>query len=318
MSKRREFLKKSGLLLGAAGISGILSPVTSKAVPLARANKRALRIAHITDVHLLATDEPKAAFKKVLLEINGMQDKPDLIINTGDTIMDMNGQNPDYITPLWKAWHEITAFNKIKMYSCLGNHDVWYGKTDELKETYKKDKRYGKAWAINELKLPNRYYEIDNQNGWKFIALDSITYDNGYKIDEEQMQWLTKTLAQTPDSVPVCIFSHVPIMTVTAYMYSAQRNPIKDVGFPGGDQHTDVKLLKDLFVKHKNVKVCLSGHVHYIDDVDYLGVKYYCGGAVSGNWWGEDNWKLDDFSPAYSIIDLYTDGSSATEVKYYV
>lgn len=317
MDKRRDFIKKIGLTLGTVGVGSMLNPIMSDAFSAPNERKKVLRIAHITDVHLPAEEKPKLAFKKVLQEINNMKDRPDLIINTGDTVMDMNGKDAETNTKLWSAWHEVNQVNKIKMYSCLGNHDVWYGKNDALDQEYKRDKRYGKAWAINELKLPNRYYETPVLNGWKFIALDSITYDHGYKIDDEQLQWLTKILETTPASTNICIFSHVPIITVTAYMYAAQRSPIANVKFPGGDQHIDVKPLKDLFFKHKNVKVCLSGHVHYIDDVEYLGVKYLCGGAVSGNWWG-GNWSLDEFPPVYSIIDLYEDGTAETAVKHYL
>ncbi|XOD68802.1 MAG: hypothetical protein ACMUEM_06915 [Flavobacteriales bacterium AspAUS03] len=33
------------------------------------------------------------------------------------------------------------------------------------------------------------------------------------------------------------------------------------------------------------MKLCLSGHIHYIDTVDYLSVKYLYGGGVLSNWW---------------------------------
>lgn len=80
--------------------------------------------------------------------------------------------------------------------------------------------------------------------------------------------------------------------------------------------HLDHQRIKDLFFKHKNVKLCLSGHVHYLDAVQYLGVKYLCNGAVSGNWWRE-NFVLDEFPPVYSIIDLYADGTSELQTVYY-
>jgi len=97
-------------------------------------------------------------------------------------------------------------------------------------------------------------------------------------------------------------------------MYYLQRMPAGEVGKPIPDQHLDIKQIKDLFFSHKNVKVALSGHNHYLDSVDYLGVKYHCGGAVCGNWW---NGVLDEFPPAYSILDLYEDGSSHYETILY-
>src|SRR5690349_2250606 len=64
------------------------------------------------------------------------------------------------------------------------------------------------------------------------------------------------------------------------------------------------KRIKDLFQKCKSVKLALSGHVHYVDAIEYLGVKYLCNGAVSGNWW-RNPLALDEFAPVYAIIDLY-------------
>jgi len=49
--------------------------------------------------------------------------------------------------------------------------------------------------------------------------------------------------------------------------------------------HVDAAKIKDLFAKHKNVKLCLSGHLHLVDRVDYNGVTYLCDGAVCGGWW---------------------------------
>jgi hypothetical protein len=54
------------------------------------------------------------------------------------------------------------------------------------------------------------------------------------------------------------------------------------------------------------VKVCLSGHIHLVDRVDYLGVSYLCNGAVSGAWWKGPN---QEFGNGYAIVDLFPDGA---------
>jgi hypothetical protein len=89
---------------------------------------------------------------------------------------------------------------------------------------------------------------------------------------------------------------------------------------PGSHQHMDAMELKNLFYRHPNVKLCLSGHTHYIDEVDFLGVRYLSGGAVCGNWWKDENrvsMVFDEFPPAYTLIDLYADGSTRHERIYY-
>src|SRR6188768_3873004 len=163
------------------------------------------------------------------------------------------------------------------------------------------------------LKLSNRYYSFERK-GWKFIALDSINGTDGYQLDDEQFAWLDNELAKT--NSPVCVFNHVPILSMGALLYSTKRTPLKDVKFPSGDMHNDHQRIKDLFQKRKSVKLALSGHVHYVDAIEYLGVKYLCNGAVSGNWW-RNPLALDEFEPVYAVIDLYDDGSTNHRLVYY-
>lgn len=316
MALRREFLKK----LSISGIMTGIAPawVNAKEAdkPFAQNRKRSLRIAHITDVHMLDRVNAETCFTRVMQEINSMHDKPDLIINTGDTVMDENKQLLATVETRWTVWNRIVkTVNDIEMKSALGNHDVWYGPDAILDAQYKTDKRYGKQWAIDNLKLPARYYSFE-KNGWKFIALDSINGEEGYQLDEEQFKWLETELTKSPSTTPVCIFNHVPILSMGALLYLTKRKPVSEVRFPSGDMHNDHQRIKDLFYKTGNVKVCLSGHVHYVDGIDYLGVKYLCNGAVSGNWWGEPL-SLEEFAPVYALIDLYEDGTFDHRLVYY-
>jgi 3',5'-cyclic AMP phosphodiesterase CpdA len=309
---RRKFIKSAAI----GGIVSSILPIATyaKASPKPTA-ARLLRIAHITDVHILDQKNAETSFARVVADINSLKDKPDLIINTGDTVMDENKQTKETVTTRWNTWQKITQSNKIKMYSALGNHDVWYGPDEMLDTEYKKEKRYGKQWAMEMLSMPERFYSFE-EKGWHFIALDSINGSGGYQLDDPQFEWLQGELKSIPSNRPICIFNHVPIISVGAVMYLTQRTPAADSKFPAGDMHLDHQRLKNLFFKHKNVKLCLSGHVHYLDNIEYLGVKYLCNGAVSGNWW-RDTFILDEFPPVYSIIDLYDDGTSQLETVYY-
>lgn len=312
MTNRRGFIKT----IGAGAALTTLLPVESLAAPAVKAEaKRVLRVAHITDVHILDKPEAERLFSQVLREINSAKDKPDFIVNTGDTVMDENKQTLETVEKRWTSWRQAMENNKLPMYSALGNHDVWYGPDEKLDTEYKKDKRYGKQWAINELKMPARYYSFEVKN-WKFIALDSINGESGYQLDSEQVLWLENELKNVAAGKHVCVFNHVPILSMGALLYYTKRSPIKDVKFPSGDMHNDHQIIKDLFYKSKNVRLCLSGHVHYVDEIEYLGVKYLCNGAVSGNWWGTPL-HLDEFPPLYTMIDLFDDGSVAHQHVYY-
>ena len=318
MSNRRNFIKKVSL---AAFVSSIIPKIisaepNSMTEQLRAKSRRALRIAHITDIHLQQQPLTETCFMRVLRELNTMQDKPDLIINTGDTLMDENRKTQEIVQAGWDSWNKIIkAENKLEIKSALGNHDVWYGPDEELDAIYKSDKRYGKGWAMEMLSMPERYYAFEKK-GWHFIALDSINGTDGYQLDEEQFEWLKEQLGKIPSTSPVCIFCHVPILSMGAMLYDTQRKSIKDVKFPSADMHNDHQRIKNLFFKHKNVKVCLSGHVHYIDAIEYLGVKYLCNGAVSGNWW-RDPLSLDEFPPVYTLIDFFDDGTVIHQHIYY-
>jgi len=298
-----------------AGAATIATPSITDGIDQQTKKSRLLRIAHITDVHMLDQENAERLFSSVLREINTLSDRPDFIINTGDTVFDENGQLLEKVEARWRSWNKVvTKENRLEMFSALGNHDVWYGPDEKTDAEYKRDKRYGKQWALQELKMPHRYYSFDRK-GWKFIALDSITWNEGYQLDEEQFAWL-KTELTNAGKKPVCVFNHVPILSIGALLYYTKRKPLKEVQFPSGDMHNDHQRIKDLFMQFNNVKLCLSGHVHYIDATDYVGVKYLCNGAVSGNWWG-DPLALDEFPPVYTIIDLYSDGSSEHQHVFY-
>ena len=69
------------------------------------------------------------------------------------------------------------------------------------------------------LGLTQTYYSYEKA-GWKFIALDSIG-ERSYSLDDVQYAWLQQEIAST--NKPVCIYSHVPIISAAALMYSMER-----------------------------------------------------------------------------------------------
>jgi 3',5'-cyclic AMP phosphodiesterase CpdA len=140
------------------------------------------------------------------------------------------------------------------------------------------------------------------------------SWTSGYigQLDEPQFDWLKQTLRDTPATTPVVVLSHIPILSASAVLW-AQR-PDDDFRISRALMHQDCLELKDLFAKHPNVKLCLSGHLHLCDRVDYNGVTYLCNGAVSGNWW---KGRHKDCDEGYAVVDLYDDGSFEHEyVKY--
>lgn len=313
MSNRRKFI--ASLPLIGAGVGLGLTQVQAHPSLIHTHKRRNFRIAHLTDIHVQPGDVAPKGMAKALKKAQTLPDKVDFILNGGDCIMDSLNRNKAEVKAQWEVWQSVLKNElSLDLHSCIGNHDVW-GWSD-VGNKKKNDPLYGKAWATEELKLTNRYYSFTKGN-WHFVVLDS-THPRpvaGYwaKLDEAQMDWLEKELASVPKEQFICVLSHIPILSVCTY-FDGENLKGKNWKIPGAWMHQDAKQLKDLFYKYPNVKVCLSGHIHLVDEAEYLGVKYYCNGAVSGAWWGG---TLQEFPPAFAVVNLYEDGSSDREMVRY-
>lgn len=307
---RRSVLRMGGASLAGAilGTAGIVSaddvrPATDK--PEA---KRALRIAHMTDIHLQPERAGDKGFAAALHHVQSLQDQPGLILTGGDTVMDSFGQDNARTTLQWNLFKSVMKQEcSLPVRSCIGNHDTW-GWNKEGSKTTGDEPLWGKKRAEHELGLPNRYYSF-NQAGWHFVILDSTYPDGngGYiaKLDDEQFDWLRSDLASTNPDKPVLLLSHEPIFSAAAFFNSANERDGK-WALSASLMHIDTRDLTDLFKQHSNIKLVLSGHLHLVDRVDYYGVTYLCNGAVCGAWWKGDHKECDE---GYGLIDLYDDGS---------
>jgi len=110
-------------------------------------------------------------------------------------------------------------------------------------------------------------------------------------------------LAATRPETPILVVSHIPILAACLFFTNADGRAEQ---VAPARMHTDAGRLKSLFLKHPNVKCCISGHIHLIDRVDYDGVTYLCNGAVCGNWWKGRHQECDE---GYTLLDLYDDGT---------
>ena len=280
--------------------------------------KRSLRIAHLTDFHVLPFDYPQGEVVKALRHAQSQADPPDIILNTGDAIMDSLEEGKASTEAQWQVFNDILqAECKLPIYHAIGNHDIWgWGLKDEQ---IKSDPLYGKNMALEKLGLENRYYAFDLA-GWHFIVLDSNHLPNEVseypyigKLDDDQFEWLVGDIQAVPIETPICIASHIPIVAACEYF----DGPNEETGnwvVPGAWIHIDARRFRQLFLQHPNVRLCLSGHAHQYESLDYLGVRYLTNGAVCGDWW---RGAYMDFPPAYVLVDLYEDGSAeSTFVAY--
>jgi len=293
--QRRSVLKNLGGLL--------LVPALPSLSAIAADKKPALRVAHLTDIHLKDKWDAPARFAKCLHHVQ-QQPGVDFILNGGDVVFDINKENLDIINAQWTLWHKtLKAECGLPMHYVLGNHDVWWNEND------KGQALYGKKYSMDQLQLATAYYSFI-KNGWKFIMLDSVhlDIDNTWyigRLGDEQFTWLQTELQHTPAAMPVCVLSHIPILSATLMIDDIADGSNK-WEILGGDMHTDTNKIVDLFYRYPNVKLCLSGHIHLRDKVVYNNVTYICNGAVSGAWW-EGNKRQT--AAGYGLIDFYADGT---------
>jgi 3',5'-cyclic-AMP phosphodiesterase len=313
---RRHFLRQTGTLaLGAAGLAAVGS---ATAAPVNPARRRLFRAAQLTDIHVSAENRAPEGMTAALRHAQGQADKPDLLLFTGDCIGDALGTPKERVLRQWEIWDRIVAAEVRTPARCvIGNHDI-FGWNLRDNPAVTADPAYGKTLALQHLGLKERYYSFE-QSGWHFVVLDSMARDHsneqGYiaRLDDAQFTWLRADLAATPATTPVCVLSHIPILSLAAFL-DGNNSRTGTWVVPGAWMHIDARRIKDLFKLHPNVKVCLSGHLHMEEDATYLGVRYLCNGAVSGGWW---KGKHQEFGPAYALIDFYDDGSVENQMVGY-
>ena len=306
--KRKDFILNSAGLGAAAFINpGVLIP---------DAKKQPIRIAHLTDMHVKPGKNIEAGVAKAMHHAQILVPKVDFIINGGDAIFDALQASKDDTQKQWELFTSILKKEiSLPVYHCIGNHDVWGWFIKENKpET---DRLYGKVWVVETLQMQKRYYSF-SRDKWHFIVLDSTQLNpaGGYvgKIDEEQLSWLQAELTSIPKNKFICLVSHIPILSICAGLFFDKTESNGDLKIQRNLMHTDFLALKKIFVNYPNIKVCISGHIHLQDELNYLGIKYYCNGAVSGNWW---KGNFQEFAPAYALLEFYEDGTSKrTMINY--
>lgn len=293
---RRELL--------AASSAGILLPSLVSAEP-SPARKRVLRIAHLTDIHVQPEKGAPKGMEACLKHVQSQKDKPDMIFTGGDLIMDSLGADKERTKAQWDVFQSVLKNNlELPIEHAIGNHDIWGWSSGDK---FASDPLFGKAWACDLLKLEKPYRSFDRA-GWHFIFLDSTSREgNGYKarLDEEQFEWLKDDLAKVKKTTPVMVLTHIPIIVVCS-IFDGENEKSGDWVIPGSWMHIDARRIKDLFVKHGNVKLCVSGHEHLLDQIGFQGINYFCNGAVCAGWWGGD---YHDCTYGYALIDLFDDGS---------
>jgi 3',5'-cyclic AMP phosphodiesterase CpdA len=277
-----------------------------------------LRVAHITDVHVLPERRGGEGMAACLRHVQE-HGKPSLIVNTGDCVMDTFKADKARADLQWELWRKVLKEEcSLPVKSCLGNHDIW-GWHKQRSGTTGREAQWGKRRGLDELGLDRSYYSFDH-GAWHFVMLDSmVPFQDSYRarLDDEQFAWLAADLKKVDPKRPVMVGSHIPIFSPsTAIRHATEDAEAGQIVVGGGAMHMDVRRIAGLFERHPNVKLCVSGHLHEIDRAEYKGVTYVTNPAVCGAWWGPAK-VAKRWGPMYTMLELRPDGTFGIEYVDY-
>ena len=326
-TSRRSWLKTMGLGVGAllaggyGGGGGLVGRFGRQAAAAGAEVKPAagadgvLRVAHITDVHVQPERGGGRGMAACLRHIQSRKDRPSLILNTGDCIMDSFNHDRARTDLQWELWSKVLKDEcSLPIEHCLGNHDIW-GWNKTRSGTRGVEPQWGKQRGMEALGLDRPYHSFDH-GAWHFIMLDSmVPFEEGYRarLDEEQFAWLQADLKSVGRKRPVLVGSHIPLFSPSAIIRTAGEDPALPgrMAATGANSHVDIRRIAELFKWHPNVKLCISGHLHEIDRADYRGVTYANNPAVSGAWW--NGLIAERWGEMYTMLELHPDGRFAIE-----
>ncbi|WP_167609269.1 metallophosphoesterase family protein [Maribellus sediminis] len=258
----------------------------------------------VTDIHLTEEYNAVEGFSQAIDSINKLA--PDFVLTGGDNIMDAIAQTYEKSDSAFHLFSSTIEKLTMPLYSTIGNHDVF--------GLYKKSgvdpnhPEYGKKFY--EKRIAKRYYSFDHKN-WHFVVLDGIgfTDDRHYygHVDVEQLKWLKNDLERNGKEKPVVVSIHIPLLSIgSQIMESPTQGMLENTIVTNA--HDVIKILEQY-----NTKLVLQGHLHFLEDIEYNGIHYITGGAISAQWWTGPNFGMEE---GFVKIDVSGDQFSWEYVDY--
>ncbi len=244
-----------------------------------------LIVAQITDMHLFADAHQQllgvptlASFQAVLRQVDALEQRPDLLLLTGDLSQD--GQDSSY-----RLLQSLVSPLDIPTYWLPGNHDCVPVMEDVLRGT--------------ELIRPEKSFHAA---GWNFVLLNSQVPGKVQGALAAAELSRLETMLQQSDQPTVVALHHPPLVMASDWLDgSALQNPAA---------------LFAVLDRYPQVKLVLFGHVHQDYNqarrqVQYLGTPSTsiqfepCSSAFA----------LDSAAPGFRLLHLYPDGTWWTAVE---
>jgi 3',5'-cyclic AMP phosphodiesterase CpdA len=201
---RRTFMKIAGTSIGVGALFHV--------VPLLGASDGGRRIAamlgqkngeaptpfsfvQLSDTHVGFSGPPNPlgtqAFEKAVDLINGLRERPDLVLFTGDLTHD--SEKPGEHADRMKLFQKIAGRLKVPLIKTVpGEHDAGLDGGKLFRDAF-----------------GDSHYSFDHR-GVHFIALDNVSLARP-NVGPEQISWLKKDLSRFPTTAPIVVFTHRPL-----------------------------------------------------------------------------------------------------------
>jgi len=213
-------------------------------------------------------------WSSIVKHIASLEPKPDFVINSGDVV------SRGYAKEYYQYYIRAMLQTDIPYLVAIGNHDVG---ADGMAKEYR--------YLFGEKAL-NYYLDYGNA---RYIFIDNVTRVQPY---EQTLDWLDKTLADTPNGYRKYVCAHRPPKNIEKWAYHAWDD-------------SNSRTFTDLMTKYKVDEVYL-GHIHAYSTARYNGVNYTIsggGGAPLHYYYG----PLGNIHH-YVICDVMPDGTVKQQV----
>ena len=236
---RRSFMRLAGASIGVgalfqvAPLLGDSARGRGLAALLGRANGEAPKpfsFVQLSDTHVGFSGPPDPlgtqAFERAVEVINGLTERPELVLVTGDLTHD--SEKPGEHADRMRKFQEIAGRLRVPLVRCVpGEHDAGLD-----------------GGALFRDVLGETHYSFDHR-GVHFVALDNVSLAKP-NVGAEQIAWLKRDLARFTPTTPIVVFTHRPLFDL---------RPDWEWFTGDGDE------VMSILAPYENVTV-LYGHIH--------------------------------------------------------
>jgi Icc protein len=148
--------------------------------------------------------------------------------------------------------------------------------------------------------------EWNTRNGWQVLLLESWfaeSTDGEGQLGSAQLQFAERALAESVQPHALVVLHHPPV--------PMDSPSLDELGLLDGPQ------LSAAVARHARVRGVCWGHAHQALDLYRAGdVRFMCTPATCMQFKPRNDFTADDRPPGYRVIDLFADGSIASEVVW--